>query len=77
MINTRVVLCDMPSHVKGMVVKSFDDGEDYYTIVINSRLGREEQLEAYRHETRHLDQNDFDRTGWSVDSIEYVRHMAL
>ena len=72
----EVILYDLPTDIKGILVKTFDDGEDYYTIMINSRLGYEEQINTYKHEIEHLRQRDFDMFDMSVDRIEYERHRA-
>lgn len=77
MIRPNVVLCDLPPHIRGAIIKTFDNGEDFYTVVLNSRLSREEQRETYLHETRHLDANDFDNVEVSVDTIEYLRHGVI
>lgn len=73
MLNTEVVYADLPPHVKGMLVRMFDE-EDYYTIVINSNLNIEQQREAYEHEVRHYRARDFEQTDKSVDEIECIRH---
>lgn len=46
---------DLPYTVRGMIV--FDEN-DFANIYINSRLSREEQQLALRHELRHLRMND-------------------
>lgn len=73
MLNTEVVYADLPPHIKGMLVRMFDE-EDYYTIVINSNLNIEQQREAYEHEVRHYRARDFEQTDRSVDEIECIRH---
>ena len=73
MLNTEVVYADLPPHIKGMLVRMFDE-EDYYTIVINSNLNIEQQREAYEHEVRHYRAKDFEQTDKSVDEIECIRH---
>ena len=73
MLNTEVVYADLPPHIKGMLVRMFDE-EDYYTIVINSNLNIEQQREAYEHEVRHYRARDFEQTDKSVDEIECIRH---
>lgn len=70
----NVILCDLPERVKGMVVRTFD-GDECYTIVLNSKLNREQQLEAYRHELEHIECDDF-ASNWPVDEIEWVRHVG-
>ena len=50
----KVILKDLPTSVRGFVFKS-DDGEP--VIVLNSRLTREQNRKTFRHEERHI-QND-------------------
>lgn len=76
MINTTAILADLPESIKGMVVRSFD-GEECYTIIINSKLSAEQQRAAYYHELMHFQAKDFDEIGKSVDQVEYVRHYAI
>ena len=75
MDEVRVIYADLPPRIKGMLVKTFDE-EECYTIVLNSKLNREQQLEAYRHELEHIECDDF-ACDWSVDEIEWVRHVAV
>ena len=73
----NVIFCDLPPTVKGMIVKMFDyeNGDDYYTIVINSRLNLEQQQEAFLHEMRHLEARDFDSV-CAVGVLEMKRHIG-
>ena len=73
MLNTEVVYANLPPHIKGVLVRMFDE-EDYYTIVINSNLNIEQQREAYEHEVRHYRAKDFEQADKSVDEIECIRH---
>jgi len=54
-----VTFKDMPATIKGAVVKQFDDGEDYFTIILNASLTKEEQEKAYWHEMFHINNDDF------------------
>ena len=74
MDEVRVIYADLPPHIKGMLVKTFDE-EDYYTIVINSRLNAEQQREAYEHEIKHMRARDFCEVEKTVDEVEYIRHV--
>ncbi len=74
MDDIRVIYLDLPPTVKGMVVKTFDDG-DYYTICLNVNISVEEQMKAYRHEVEHILGADFD--GADADEIEMERHICL
>ena len=51
---------------------SYDVAEDTYTILINSNLSREQQLEAYEHAMRHIADRDFDKE--NVQEIEMAAH---
>ena len=73
MEDVNVIFCDLPPRIKGMLVKTFD-GEECYTVVINSRLNIEQQREAYKHEMKHMRARDFDEVDKDVDEIEYIRH---
>mgnify|MGYP005824254267 CR=1 FL=1 len=61
---------DMPPSIRSFVVENNDLT---FTIVINSRIGREQQLKAYRHEINHIKNNDCDKD-CSVDAIELSAH---
>ena len=64
---------NMPPSVKGMLVKMFDDGEDYYTVVINPMYNAEQQKDTYEHELKHIECRDLD--GYcDADTIEALRH---
>lgn len=60
MRNERCVYADLPPQVKGMVVRVFEDGEYYDTIVLNSRLSWEQNLQTFKHEEWHIDHEDFE-----------------
>lgn len=64
----NVVLTDLPPKVRGMVVKE----GDYYTILLNSRLSREQNMKTYLHEKRHIENDDFEKE--NVDQIERDAH---
>lgn len=72
MNNVLVRLVDMPCSVRGCVVKDFDN-EDYYTIVLNSRLSHEANLSSYQHEIEHISCDDFS-CDLTADEIERIRH---
>lgn len=62
------IFTDLPLTIKGFVKRTFDDGEYYYTIVLNAQYNKEQQEEAYLHEMRHIMNNDFDKE--NVEEIE-------
>lgn len=72
MNNILVRLVDMPCSVRGCVTRHFDDDE-YYTIMLNSRMSAEMQEKAYLHEMEHINSDDF-LSDLSADYIEALRH---
>lgn len=69
----HTIYMNMPPSVKGMLVKMFDDGEDYYTVVINPMYNAEQQLSTYEHELMHIKCRDLDEIG-DADALELLRH---
>lgn len=67
----RVVIRKCPPKVKAFVVKN--RAEDYCTIVISSDLDENGRLEAYRHELRHIEHDDFSLIA-SVEEAEMRAH---
>lgn len=67
--NIRTVLADMPTTISAYTILA----DDYYTVIINSRLTKERQIKAYTHELRHIQNGDFDRM-CSVGLIEFYTH---
>lgn len=68
---SNTVLKDLPATIKAYTVLC-PDGT--YTIVLNSRLSHEQQLEAYKHELKHIMDNDFDIENGDADAIEQYAH---
>lgn len=68
MLNT--VLCDLPTTVGGFIVHNQDDS---YTIVLNSKLTWEDNMESYIHELKHLCEGDLD-SSLPADLIEMLSH---
>lgn len=71
-MNVNVKYLDLPCTIRAMTVKDYD-GEDYYTVVLNSRMSRDMHIKSYRHEMEHISSNDFD-SQYSADYIESIRH---
>lgn len=61
---------DMPSTIRSFVVENNDMS---FSIIINSRIGKEQQLIAYKHEIEHIKNGDFDKRS-SAESIEIIAH---
>ena len=67
-----VYLKEMPGYCHELVSQNKDGS---YTIVINSCLCREQQLEAYEHAMRHIRNHDFEnRQEKNVQEIEHRAH---
>lgn len=69
----RAMKVDLPHAVRGLTVYYFDDGQPFYTILLNARLDDETQAAAYAHEVAHIECHDFERM-FPVDGIEFFRH---
>lgn len=65
-----VIYADMPATIKAYTVSNPDCT---YTIVLNSRLSREQHLMSYHHEITHIQNGDYERK-CSVDLIEVNAH---
>ncbi len=64
MDSINIKLIPMEYSVKGVSCCN-EDGS--YTIIINSKISYEQQLEAYRHELRHIAHDDY-----RCDDIDWV-----
>lgn len=71
----RVELKDLPCTVRGFTVYCYDEGQAYFTIIINSRMSADMQCKAYDHEISHIDNGDFECMH-EVNALEYSRHLA-
>lgn len=71
--DVRVIELDLPESISGYTMRSADD---YYTIILNSRLARERNFATYQHEMAHIRRDDFSS---SVDAglIEIYAHNEL
>ena len=67
--NTRVILKDMPTTIGGCVKKT----DDFYTIILNSRMTFERNRQSYLDEIDHIDSQDLDRE-CTADQIEMEAH---
>lgn len=73
MMDHRVIYMKMPPSSKGFIIKTFDDGEDYTTVVINPCYNWEQQRNTYKHELEHIEYGDLDNYG-DADALELLRH---
>lgn len=67
MVNVKFL--DLPTRVKAVSTKNEDDS---YTVILNSKLNHEQNLESYKHEIRHIKNNDHDKQ--DVNMIELLNH---
>lgn len=61
---------DLPTTIRSFVVSNNDMS---FTILINSRMGSDQQLLAYIHEMEHIKNGDYDKR-CSADLIELAAH---
>lgn len=61
---------DMPTTIRSFVVSNNDMS---FTIIINAKMGKEQQLLAYEHEINHIKNGDYDKN-CSANLIELVAH---
>lgn len=64
-------LIDLPTTIRAYTVQ---DTEGNYNIYVNARLSHEARLEAYKHEIKHIKNDDFSRQK-SADLIEIYAHL--
>ncbi len=67
MINVQYL--DMPCRIHGMVR---ENGDDSYTIILNSRDTRERNLQTYIHELDHLLHGDLEKA--DAQAVETDAH---
>lgn len=60
----------MPPRIKSFVLP---DNFGNYTIVLNSKLTREQNLKSMQHEIEHIERGDYDSIH-NVDVLEFYRH---
>ena len=65
MINVQFL--DLPCRVKAVSIKNEDQS---YTVILNSKLNQEQQLQSYKHELIHIINYDFDKE--DADRIEQL-----
>lgn len=63
---------DMPTTIRSFVVSNEDMS---FTIIINAKIGRNQQIRAYKHEIDHIRNGDYDKQA-SADLIELFAHGA-
>lgn len=58
---------------RGVTLCRFDEGEYFYTIIINENLSEEAKFRTLRHEMAHIAHRDFE-SDMPIDEIERLRH---
>ena len=69
--NYTTIFQNLPCKIKGFVV--YNSKEDYYTIVLNSRLSYDQNIKTFIHELKHINNDDFSST-LSATTIEALAH---
>lgn len=71
MENVNVQFIDMDTKIPEHLIRNTDDS---YTILLNSKLSREEHLKSYIHAMKHIMGDDFSKE--NADKIEFDAHSA-
>lgn len=69
----RVIYGRFDCDFKGVTLCRYEDGEEFYTIVINENLCDDVQFSTFRHEIAHIANDDFN-SAFTADEIERMRH---
>lgn len=69
----KVFFVEMPLRIHGATIRSFDNGEHFYTILLNKNLSEAMQIAAFDHEMEHINNHDFDAM-IPADTLEALRH---
>lgn len=69
MDSVNVIYLDMPTTIRSYVINR----NDFYTIVLNSRLNFEQNNASYEHELQHIKNGDYEKK-CSVSMIEFMAH---
>ena len=72
MSDINILYANMPPSIRSYVVSNSDMS---YTIVLNSRLTREQNIISYQHELNHINNKDYDKK-CDVDVIEINAHVT-
>lgn len=67
-----VHLLDFKESIAKETITENPDGS--YSIFINSRLNKEQQVNAYLHALSHITRLDFEKKEYFADLLEYYAH---
>lgn len=69
--NYTTIYQNLPYKIKGFAV--YNSKEDYYTIVLNSRLSHDQNIKTFIHELKHINNDDFS-SSLAATTIEALAH---
>ena len=69
MIDVFIVFADLPCSIRGFTKKCIDG----YTVVLNARMSREQNIKTYDHEIDHIKNGHLDKE-LNIQEIEYIAH---
>lgn len=69
--NYTTIYLNLPYKIRGFAV--YNTCDDFYTIVLNSRLSHSQNIKTFWHELKHITNDDFN-SDLSVDTIEKFAH---
>lgn len=73
----RIEYMDLPCKIHGLTAYYFDeDGQAYYTILVNSRDSVDKQNDTINHELKHIMSDDLDRM-IPLEDVELMRHELM
>ena len=69
--NYQTIFQQLPYKIRGFVIHN--SCEDFYTIVLNSRLSHSQNIKTFWHELKHIKNNDF-YSSLTANEIESLAH---
>lgn len=69
--NYSTIFLNLPYKIRGFAV--YNTCEDFYTIVLNSRLSYAQNIKTYLHELEHITNDDFN-SKLTVNELETLAH---
>lgn len=69
--NFQVIYINLPYKINGFTV--YNACDDFYTVVLNSRMSHDCWKKTYRHELKHISNDDFIKFK-DVGNIEVLAH---
>lgn len=69
--NYTTIFQNLPYKIKGFAI--YNSKEDYYTIVLNSRLSYDQNIQTFIHELKHIKNDDFN-SSLTATTIEALAH---